>query len=114
LKEAAALVESALGIHLTLRDSLYRGIYYCTGERVVNDYLLQINDEKSRRHTYPEYGVTLMVNNLAHMDAIRKELTSGRSDPVLLRTIISMEDLPEASQRGGVKIGQVIADREEI
>lgn len=47
-------------------------------------------------HTdYPEYSVTLMVNNLPDMDTIREKLTSERSDPVLLRSIIHTEEPPE-------------------
>lgn len=96
LEEAASLIESALGIHLMRRDSSYRGIYYCAGAGVANDYLLQTNDKESRWHSqYPQYGITLMVNNLPEMDAIREKLTSGRSDPVLLRSIIHTEEPPD-------------------
>lgn len=95
LEEAAALVESALGIRLARRDSDYRGIYYSAGEGVTNDYLLQKNDENSRwRSRYPQYGVTLMVSNLPDMDSIREKLTSGRSDPVLLHSIVQTEEPP--------------------
>jgi len=96
LDDAAALVTRALGIPLTLRESSYRGLYYCAGEGVSNDYLLQSNDEEARWHTrYPEYGVTLMVNDLPEMDAIRGKLTSGRSDPVFLHSIVHEEE-PES------------------
>jgi hypothetical protein len=96
LEEAATLVERTLGIRLLRRDSLYRGIYYSAGEGVANDYLLQTNDEESRWHSqYPEYGVILMVNNLPNMDSIREKLTSGRGDPVLLRSIIHTEESPD-------------------
>jgi len=96
LEEAAGLIESALGIHLMRRDSSYRGIYYCAGEGVANDYLLQMNDEESRWHSqYPEYGVTLMVSDLPDMDAIREKLTFDRSDPVFLRSILHTDEPPD-------------------
>ena len=94
IENAAVLVESALGIRLVRRDSDYRGIYYSAGEGVNNDYLLQYNDENSRWRRYPEYGVTLMVSNLPDMDSIRQKLTSGRSNPVLLRSIVQTEEPP--------------------
>jgi hypothetical protein len=96
LEEAAAFVESALGIRLMRRDSAYRGIYYCAGEGVAHDYLLQTNDEEARWHSqYPQYGVILMVNNLPDMDAIREMLTSGRSDPAFLRSILHVGEPPD-------------------
>lgn len=92
LEEAAALIENALGIQLMLRDSTYRGIYYCAGRGVENDYLLQTNDEGARWYSqYPEYGVILMVNNLPEMDSIREKLTSGRSEIIFLRSIVHQE-----------------------
>jgi hypothetical protein len=96
LEEAAAFVESALGIRLMRRDSSYRGIYYCAGEGVAHDYLLQTNDEEARWHSqYPQYGVTLMVNNFPDMDVIRERLTSGRSDPAFLHSIIRSGEPPD-------------------
>ena len=96
LDEAAALIESLLGIHLMQRDSSYRGIYYCAGRGVAKDYLLQINDEEAHWHTqYPEYSITFMVNNLPDMDAIREKLISGHSGPVFLHSIIHTEEPPE-------------------
>jgi hypothetical protein len=90
LEEAALLVERSLNIHLMRRDSSYRGIYYCAGEGFVNDYLLQMNDEEPRR--FSEYDVTLIVSNLADMDAMREKLISSSSDVVFLGSIIDGEE----------------------
>jgi hypothetical protein len=93
LDEAAAFVEGALGIPLRRRDSSYRGVYYVAGKGVAKDFLLQENDDESRwKSAYPEYGVTLMVNNVPDMDAIRERLTSGDGDPVFLRSIVHTDD----------------------
>ena len=96
LEDAAAFVKGALGIHLRCRDSSYRGIYYCASVHAPQDHLLETNDKGTRWHSqYPEYGATLMVSDLPDMDAIREKLTSGRSDPVFLRSIIHTDEAPE-------------------
>jgi len=96
LEDAAAFVESALGIHLRRRDSSYRGIYYCASVRAPQDYLLEANEEGARWYSqYPHYGVTLMVNDLPDMDAIRAKLTTGDNAPVFLHSIIHTEEPPD-------------------
>lgn len=92
LEAAAALVEAALGIRMFRRDSSYRGVYYCAGEGVAKDYMLEVNAEGSRWHSrYPQYGVILMVNNLPAMDAIREKLTAGHREPDFLHSITHTE-----------------------
>ena len=89
LETAVSFIEQALGIQMVLRDSSYRGIYYCAGDSTGIDYRLQSNGEQARWHReYPEFGATLMVNNVADMDAIREKLTAGRDDPKFLRSIV--------------------------
>ena len=96
LEEAIAIIESTLGVRLRLRDSSYRGIYYCASVHAPHDYLLEANGQQTRWHsTYPEYGATLMVSDPPDMDAIREKLTSSRGDPVFLRSIIHAEEPPE-------------------
>ena len=95
LEEASAFVEDVLGITLRRRDSAYRGIYFCSGNGVSKDYVLQTNGAEARWHSrYPEYGVTLMVNDLPDMDAIREKLTSDPSSPVFLHSIIHTGEPP--------------------
>ncbi len=95
LEAAAALIADVLGVRLDRRDSSYRGIYYSGGAGSTHDYLLVQNTEESRWHReYPDYGATLMVSDQPDMDAIRQHLTSGRSDPAFLRSIVHAEDPP--------------------
>lgn len=94
LEEAATLVEQTLGVRLTLRDSSYRGIYYCAGSGATNDYFLQTNGEEARWHSrYPEYKLTLAVNDLPDMDRIKEKLTArGGGEPTFLHSIIQTAD----------------------
>lgn len=94
LDEAAAFVEGALGIRMSLRDSSYRGLYYCAGAGVDKDFVLEANEEGASWHSrFPEYPVILMVNDVPDMDAIREKLTAGRGDPAFLRSRV-IEDPP--------------------
>lgn len=94
LAEAAAFVESAAGVRMWLRDSSYRGIYYCAGEGAKKDFDLETNEEGASWYSrFPEYRVILMVNDVPDMDAIREKLTAGREDPVFLRSRV-LEDPP--------------------
>lgn len=99
LEEAVSFVERVLGIPFTRRDSSYRGIYYRAGSGIDRNYVLQTNDEEARWHRdYPEYGVTLMVNDQPDMDGIREKLTSDPDDPhrpVFLHSIIHTKEPPE-------------------
>ena len=96
IEDAAAFIENALGVRLRLRDSSYRGIYYRGGEGRSNDYVLQTNDENARWHSrYPEYKLTLMVNDLPEMDAIREKLAAGQGAPVFLESIIHADEASE-------------------
>ena len=97
LEEAVAFVESVLGIQLRLRDSSYRGIYYCAGNGSMCDYLLQRNAEETFSPRYSDYSVILQVNNVPDMDTIREKLTAGRTDPVLLDSQ-TLPDRPEEDE----------------
>lgn len=94
LDEAAAFVESALGVGMQLRDSSYRGLYYCAGAGANKDFDLETNEEGASWYSrFPEYRVILMVNDVPGMDDIREKLTAGRDDPAFLRSRV-IEDPP--------------------
>jgi hypothetical protein len=82
LEAARMFVESALGVRLRLRDSMYRGIYYRGEGDLAETFILERNDTSTQ---YPGYPVRLQVNDATDMGAIRDKLTS---DPqvVLLRS----------------------------
>ncbi len=93
LEEAAEIVLGALGIAMSLRDSSYRGLYYSAGPGAGHPYLLQANGEGARWYRqFGEFGVTLMVSDQPDMDAIHDKLTAGRTEPVLLHTIVHTDD----------------------
>jgi len=93
LDDAAKLVQELLGIRLNQRDSSYWGLYYNTPG---DGYLLYVNDRELRwEPRYAEYGVILSVNDLPDMDTIKDRLTTGRTEPVLLRSNIHTKDPPE-------------------
>lgn len=95
LDAASKLVERALGIPLELRESSYRGIYYCGGPGIGQRFLLQENDEASRWHVqFGEFGVTLMISEQADMDSIRERFAAQGEEPVLLRTIVHADEEP--------------------
>jgi hypothetical protein len=86
LEEAVKFVEGALGIQMRLRDSSYRGLYYCAGNGPLCDYSLDRNEGETFHSKYPDYSVILQVNNVPDMDAIKEKLTAGRTDPVMFES----------------------------
>jgi len=96
LEAAAQVVEEALGIKLSLRDSSYVGLYYVAGAGAAKDYVVETNapETGSWYREFPDYETILMVNALPDMDTIRDKLTRGRAEPVLLRTT-SLPDEPD-------------------
>jgi hypothetical protein len=96
LDAAAEMVERALGVRLWQRDSSYRGTYYSGGVGAGHEYLLERNGDGARWHReFADYPVTLMINDLPDMDGLQQRLVGGRSEPVLLRTIVSTTEPPE-------------------
>jgi hypothetical protein len=89
LDEAAAFVASALGIDLDTGDSSYYGGSYYRFIPEADRRLRLYNNVDARsgaivRSAHSEYPVLLEVSNLEDMDAVRKRLTEGREDPLLL------------------------------
>jgi hypothetical protein len=94
LEETALFINNVLGISLAMRDSLYRGIYYCDSIVAGSEYLLRTNTpEYSEWHTEaPGYGLLLFVSDLPDMDTISKKLLSSRDDLALLKSKSMMVD----------------------
>ena len=92
LDEARRHVETALGITLMLRDSMYAGLYYSgvTGHK--RAFNLHENDEEYTHYReHSDHGVILSVSDIEGMDEIQRKLLAG-TPAALLRTKVLPDD----------------------
>lgn len=99
LDEAAILVQNALGIQLTEGESsYYAGRYFRYRLSSGRELKLYRNHDPASgsvvRSEFASHGVVLEVSDLDAMETIEIKLTSGRDEPVLLRSR-TIEDDPE-------------------
>lgn len=88
IQRAVETVEQLLGVRFEMRESDYwGGRYYCCRRGARRAFMIYEN-RQGEWYTadYKRYGVILLVNNVDDMEGIRRLLTSGRPEPVLLRT----------------------------
>ena len=86
LEDTAAFIEETLGLSMSMRDSMYLGIYYHARDPNGREYLLQINEKgvTGKYADMSEFKLLFSVNDVPNMDEIGEKLMAARDDIALI------------------------------
>jgi len=95
IEPAKSLLETILGVHFQLRDSMYLGEYYLCKVNKEEKYLIRNNyfeNEGWAEEQYKNFKVLFYVNRPQNPDKLQQKIVNGSDNISMLRRRIITDD----------------------